>query len=78
MPAPVTVKWEDVRIWTTTEMTVMPELGKSRQVIAVTYTYKDLPPRTVWIDKDQYTRENLLKMVQADVEAVMRGPILPR
>jgi len=71
------IKWEDIKIWSTTEMEVFEKPGVSRKVIAVTYTYKDYPPRTVWIDKDKYTKENLLKLIQEDLKAVIRGPVLP-
>jgi len=71
------IKWEDIRIETTHDVKIYVEPGKAKPVIAVTYTYKDYPPRTVWIDKDKYTKENLLKLIQEDLAAVIRGPVLP-
>jgi len=31
----------------------------------------------VWIDEDKYTRQNLLKLIQEDMEKVIAGPRMP-
>jgi len=77
MSKPLEVKWEDIRILSTEEVETYPQPGKKVIVLAVTYVYKDFPPRTIWIDKDKYTRDNLLKMVKADLERIIGGPMLP-
>ncbi|MEM4469075.1 MAG: hypothetical protein QXS32_08435 [Candidatus Nezhaarchaeales archaeon] len=71
------VKWEDIRIWSTQEITIYPEPGKAVKVIAVTYSYKDYPPRTIWVDKDKYTRENVLRAIKEDLSTVLSAPALP-
>lgn len=77
MAAKIDVKWEDIRIWSTQEITVYPEPGKATKVIALTYSYKDYPPRTIWVDKDKYTKENVLKAIKEDLSAVLSAPALP-
>jgi len=77
MAEEVEVKWEDIELLSTEEVTVYPAPGEERKVIAVTYVYKDYPPRTVWIDKDKYTKENLLRLIREDLKTVLRGPVMP-
>jgi len=73
----VEVRWEDIRVLSTEEVTIYPEPAKAVRVLAVTYTYRDYPPRTVWIDRAKYTRENLLRLIREDIARVVRGPELP-
>ena len=71
------IRWEDIRVLHTEEIVVYPEPGKPKSVVAFTYVYQDYPPRTIWIDKDKYTRENILKLVREDLKSILRGPMLP-
>jgi len=45
----------------------MPD-GEAYIMIAVTYTYNDRPPRTVWIDKTKYSDEALKDAIRHDIE----------
>jgi len=78
LAARVTVRWEDIRILSTETVEVYPAPEQVRRVLAVHYVYKDYAPRTVWIDEEKYTREELLRLIQEDMERVIAGPRMPR
>jgi len=40
------------------------------ELARISYQYPGLPPRTVWIDKDKATKENVLKLIKADLARV--------
>jgi len=77
MAGRVTIRWEDIKILSTEPVEIYPAPEQVRRVLAVTYVYKDYAPRTVWIDEDKYTRQNLLKLIQEDMEKVIAGPRMP-
>lgn len=57
-----------VTILSEQELTVSPRPGVTKQVVAVTYLAPGLPPRTIWIDKDKYTEDNLKQVIRQDME----------
>jgi hypothetical protein len=77
MAAKVEVKWEDLKILATEEIEVWKSPTSKVHVMQVTYTWRDFPPRTIWIDKEKYTRENVLKLIAEDLSKLMRAPALP-
>jgi len=77
MTSAIDIKWEDIRIISTEEITIYPKPGQTSQIVVVTYIYKDFPPRTVWIDKDKYTKQNLLRLIQEDLKSLTKPPVLP-
>lgn len=48
--------------------TISPKLGERKVVRMITYTSGELPPRTIQIPEDKYTKELEKKMVKEDIE----------
>jgi len=40
---------------------------ETREMARITYKYDGLPPRTIWIDTDKATKENVARMIKADL-----------
>jgi len=49
------------------EITVYTAPGVPKQIVVVTYQAEDLPPRTVWIDKEKFTEALLHEVIREDV-----------
>jgi len=45
--------------------------GKIIPVMRFTYVVENFPPRTVWIDKDKASKENVTKLVAADLSNLL-------
>jgi hypothetical protein len=45
--------------------------GKVIPVMRFTYVVENFPPRTVWIDKDKASKENVAKLVAADLSNLL-------
>ena len=45
--------------------------GKVIPVMRFTYVVENFPPRTVWIDKDKATKENVTKLITADLSSLL-------
>ena len=45
--------------------------GKIIPVMRFTYVVENFPPRTVWIDKDKATKENVTKLIAADLSSLL-------
>ncbi|MFQ6052670.1 MAG: hypothetical protein ACE5OO_00365 [Candidatus Bathyarchaeia archaeon] len=48
---------------------VKPGLEEEKDVYRVTYWSRDIPPRTLWIDKEKWSPEAERKAIQADMKA---------
>jgi len=64
-----------VKILSEFEFDTYPKIGETKRVVAVTYQIEGMSPRTVWIDKDKYTDENLKKLIQEDLEKAKKGGV---
>jgi len=71
------ITWEDIKVWSTQEMEVFVAPGQTKKVIAFTYSYKDYPPRTIGVDKEKYTKPQVLELIKEDIKELLRGPVLP-
>ena len=59
----------EVEIIDEIETSVMdPETGELKPVIMVIYRYKNYPPRTIFIPKEEYSEEELKKRIREDIE----------
>jgi len=54
-------------------MTVFPSLHEVKKVLAITYRVDDYPPRTIWIDEDKLTDENLKNAIKEDLKKYRIG-----
>jgi hypothetical protein len=45
--------------------------GKIIPVMRFTYVVENFPPRTVWVDKDKASKENVTKLVTADLSNLL-------
>jgi hypothetical protein len=45
--------------------------GKVIPVMRFTYVVENFPPRTVWIDKDKASKENVTKLVATDLSSLL-------
>jgi len=70
------VRFEDIRIVSASEVEVETQPGVKRRIVVCTYQYRDMPPRTLWIPREQYTKMGLVKAVSEDLKAV-REPLKP-
>jgi len=58
----------DVEILDVRDVTTYPRPGQAVVTSVITYRAGDLPPRTVFIAKDQDTPENRAKVIRADID----------
>jgi len=49
--------------------------GKTIPVLRITYTIPGFPPRTIWIDRDKATKENITKLIQEDLTALLERKV---
>jgi len=77
MAEPLRITWEEIKVWSTQEMEVFVAPAETKKVIAFTYSYKDYPPRTRWVDKDKYFKPHVLELIKQDVKELIKGPTLP-
>jgi len=54
--------------WTTREMKMFKRPGETKTVTAITYTSPGRPPRTVWIDKEKPSDDEIKKAIKDDLE----------
>lgn len=50
------------------EIVTYPKIGEEARTIILTYRYADLPPRTLFIPKEEYTPERRAELIRIDVE----------
>lgn len=58
----------EVQIIDETEITTYPRLGEEKKQIAVTYVAPGFPPRTIFIDKEKYSEEELKRLILEDLK----------
>jgi len=44
---------------------------KTVKVLRLTYQVAGFPPRTIWIDYDKATKENIMRMIAADLSKLL-------
>jgi len=62
----------EVTILSRREYTTYPKLKQPVVNIDITYVYKDLPPRTITIAKEEYTKEKEKAAIKADLEKLLK------
>ena len=72
------LSWDQVRIIASSEIAIQPQPGITKKLVVVTYVVEGHPPRTLWVPSEEYTRDQLLKRIQQDLEEAARGPVLPK
>ncbi len=50
------------------ELTLYPKPGQPVRYIAVTYLAPGMPPRTIYIPKDEYSKEREKDLIRKDIE----------
>jgi len=58
----------EVTIIDRSEITTYPRLREPVQTIAVTYLAPDMPPRTIFIPKAEWTKEKELELIREDIK----------
>jgi len=61
-------KTYNVTILARREITVYPKIGQEAKQIAVTYVAAGLPPSTIYIPKEKYTKDYEKKLIREDIE----------
>jgi len=72
------LSWDQVKIIASSEIAIQPQPGVTKKLVVVTYVVEGHPPRTLWVPAEEYTRDQLLKRIQQDLEEAVRGPVLPK
>lgn len=63
---------ERIRVRYRTELIEVPlPSGEVNKVLAVTYEAPGLPPRTLFVDKEKASEEEILKLIRLDLERRM-------
>lgn len=58
-----------VTILSRRDIVTFPRLGEQRTMVQVTYIGESLPPKTLRIDKEEYSLETEKALIKADIEA---------
>ena len=64
----------EVDIVDVTPMTTFPTPMTPRAMLAITYVRELMPPRVVWIPRDEYSPELLTSEIAKDIEASAAPP----
>jgi len=59
------------RIAARQEIEIRPREGELVKVVRITYTVPGWPPRTVWLEAEKATKENIAALIKADVESLV-------
>ena len=59
---------EEITILGREEIVTYPKINQPAYQIAVTYATKDLPPKTIFIPKEEYSKEKEAELIKKDIE----------
>ncbi len=64
----------EVDVLAVSPITVYPEPMKAVETLAITYQRGSMPPRVIWLDKNQYTPQILEAALAQDIEKTIHPP----
>lgn len=65
-----------IRVLRRTPISTSPRPGETVITLAISYQTDDRPVRTLWIDKEEWTKEAEMAMIKKDIEERAARPVV--